>query len=396
MLINEIPFHLRNTIEHLDLPIFMELEGDDFRAPENLALGDTLMVLGVLRNLRRPVRLHLKTPHVDLLSAHPQISSLADPPQPMRNMQVTSLPVPRRGRTLSFGSSLSHRLKLPVLPVDQIRANPVYAHSLYHKLPSLDDRPGVYPDESGPFMLKGLLAGQKPCLVIYPVNPGRKNPYWQDEAWWAALLANLRPEYHIVAVGADDYGPFAQMADAVLPRSDPASRLPELARLFKAARAFVGRDGGLCHLASAAGARTIILWDSMSSYRFWANRAASNLIFSNPYGFRYPQALRLTLEDMRTHYRKVSLPGPDGAMQDIELPPEGFKQKVRELFGNLDKFGSRLQEMREEKEDRAGVELWLQRPELKKAFYARSREFALGAISGGVKPGQNWVAPLMP
>jgi hypothetical protein len=396
MLIDEIPIHLRNTVDQLNLPIFMELDGDDLRVPPGLALGDTLMVLGLVRNLGRPIRLHLKTPHLELLSAHPQIAQLVDPPQPMRDIQITSLPVKRRGRAASYGSSQTHRLKLPVLPLEQIRANPVYAHSLYYQLPSQDDRPGVYPDPGTPFELKSLLSSQKPSLVIYPFNPGRNRPYWQDAEWWAGLLSQLRTRYHLIAVGADDYGSLAGFFDALLPMSDPASRLAGLAGLCTAARSFIGIDGGLSHLACAAGARTITIWDSMSSYRFWASRAAIHLVMSNSYGFRYPQALRLTMEEMRIHYRRISLAGADGTMREIELPLDGYRKKARELFGNLDNLAARIQEMREEKEDRSGVELWMAQPGLKQAFYAQSREFVLKAVSGHVRAGQAWVTPLSP
>ena len=395
MLINQIPMHLRNTVEHLDLPIYMELDGPDLRLPSNLALGDTLMALGFLRNLDRKVRLHLDSAHLELLKGHPLIAELVNPPQPLRKLGLTSLPVARRGRSASFGSNTNHRLQLPVLPVDQIRANPVYSHSLYYQLPNLDDRPGLFIDDSKPFQLKSLLGRSLPNLVIYPVNPGRSSSFWQDPDWWQGLMERIAGKYHIIAVGADGYGPWAGMADVCLAKSDPASRLPDLAKLCRAAHGFVGRDGGLAHLASAAGARTITIWDSMSSYRYWASRAGNHLLMSNPYGFRYPQALRLTLQDMKQNYRHISLNGPDGAREHIELPLQGFKKKVRELFGDFNRYGAYIQQMREEEEDRQGVLGWLGHPEIKKKFYEKSLDFTLACLNGHTKPGINWAAPVL-
>jgi hypothetical protein len=396
MLIRDIPYHLRNTVEQLDLPIFMELKGDDLIAPKGLALGDTLMVLGVLRNAGRPMRLHLETRYPELVSCHSNLAELVDPPEAMSAIQITSQPVGRRGRAASFSSSLCHRIKYPVLPVDQIRANPVLAHSIYYGLHRDDDRPGLFFDKSLPFGLKGLLSGQKPNLLVYPVNPGRKDPFWHDPKWWEQVLARLKKDYCLIAVGADDYGSLAGLLDAALPKSDPASRLPDLARLCKSCQGFLGRDGGLTHLANASGAHTVTVWDSMSSYRFWSSRASHNILMSNPYGFRYPQALRLGLDEMKRHFRNIQLRDSNGTMRSIELPLTGFKQSVRDIFGDFNSYAAQIQESREEEEDRLGVRAWMKQPQLKQAFYAQSQEFTLKAVTGKLPRGQNWVAPLAP
>ena len=56
---------------------------------------------------------------------------------------------------------------------------------------------------------------------------------------------------------------------------------------------------------------------------------------SNPYGFRYPQTHRLTMDDLKTHFRKVRLPRPEGGFREVEMPGEGYEQKAAELLRQL-------------------------------------------------------------
>ncbi len=396
MLIKDIPFHLRNTVELLDLPIYFEIDGDDCRAPANLALGDTLMLLGFIRNLGRPVRLHTGQGYKGLISSHPQVTELVDPPEAPRSLDLVEVPLSRHGRNISFGSKTNYKLTLPVLPVDRIHANPTLAHSLHYQLANRDDRPGVYLDYTRPFALKGLLSKQKPNLIIYPFNPGRRDYNWQDPAWWRELLTALHRDWCIIAVGAHSYEPLDDLLDASLPMGDPASTLPDLGRLFQTAHAFAGRDGGLAHLAAGICQKAAVIWDSMLSYRFWACRKVNNLVMSNAYGFRYPQAQRLTKDDMRTYFSTIEVQQPNGATRKLELPAEGFFPKVREIYGSLEAFAAQIQIQREAEEDRAGVRFWYENAELKEIFYKQGQEFVRQAVEGSLHKEQNLVAPVVP
>lgn len=396
MLVKNIPEHLRNTIQHLDLPIYLELEGNECRAPGGLALGDTLMLLGLLRNQGRPVRLHLDSKFQEILDGHPLVRELVKSPQEPMRIKVKGLPVGRSGRRLSWSSNTFHRLELPVLPVDQIRANPVLAHSLYYGLPRADDRPGLFLDPARPPSLKGLLSKQKPTLVIFPLNPGRRDSAWQDIGWWVELARRLKKDFSLVAVGAEDYGELAQAVDACLAMSDPASTILDLAWLCQQAAGFIGLDGGPAHLASAINHNVLIVWDSMGSYRFWACQGGRHILMSNPYGFRYPQTHCLTMDDLKTHFLKVRLPRPDGGFDEVEMPREGYEQKAAELCGSFTNFTSVILAGLEAEEDRHGVERWTNDPELKRRFYEQSLDYACRALTGNCPPGENWVAPVTP
>ena len=392
----DMPPHLRNTVERLELPIYLELAGSECRAPANLALGDTLMLLGLLRNYGRPVRLHLKSKFKELLIGHPLVRELADPPQPPLKLQVKSLPAGRSGRSLSWSSNTLHRLSLPVLPVDQIRANPVFAHSLYYGLERIDDRPGLFLDPGRPPALKGLLARGKPTLVLFPLNPGRADYTWQDSAWWLSLAGRLKKDFSLMAVGARDYGEFGRAVDVCLSLDDPGSTILDLAWLCQQAAGFAGRDGGPAHLAAAMNRNVLTVWDSMASYRFWACRAVHHVLLSNPYGFRYPQAHSLTLADLKARFRKVRLPQPGGGFKEVELPEDGYEQRAAELCGSLADFAAVILAGLEAEEDRLGVTRWMDDPELKARFYAESLDFACRALAGACAAGENWVAPVTP
>jgi hypothetical protein len=397
LFIEDIPYHLRNSVEYLDLPIYIDLSAEECQPPPDLALGDTLMVMGLIRNQGRPVKLLFNPgPSRELVESHPLVRELAPATEPSPRLNLKTLPVSRSGRAQSWTSDTLHRLWLPVLPVDRVCANPVLAHSLYYKLSTKDDRPSLFLDPARPPALADLLSRNRPNLVLYPLNPGRRDYLWQDEAWWLGLLKRVGQDFNVVAVGAQDYGGIGQAVDAALPMDDPSSTLWDLAWLISQADAFAGRDGGLSHLALAVNDRVAVVWDSMASYRFWACRAAHNLIFSNPYTHRYPQTCRLSLKDLPGQVKSVRVTDAHGQIREETLPEEGFEQRVKELFGSVENFASMILARRELEQDRGGVEGWISDPQQKKDLYSLSWGFTHKALSGGLPPGVNWVAPVFP
>jgi len=399
VLVKDIPYHLRNTVERLSVPIYIDLQEDACIPPAGrLALGDTLMVLGIIRNQGRPVRLHLEPPEGlrELVEGHPLVAELA-PPAPERNrLDVRALPVGRSGRKVTWVSTTIHQIELPVLPVDQVRANPVLAHSLYYRLPRQDDRPSLHLALERPRLLAGLLGRGRPTLVVYPLNPGRGDSFWHEPGWWRRLLRELSRDFYLVAVGAPDYGELAEVVDAVLPMDDAASTLGELAALIGQAAGFLGRDGGLVHLAAAVQTNLVTVWDSMMAYRFWAGSTGHHLLMCNPYGFRYPQTCRLTRFDIKQGVRVVQVPTPEGGMREVELPREGYSQRVKELFGSWDQFIRVVLAQQEVEMEREAVAAWMGQEELRERVYQQSLAFAAAALRGQVPRGANWVVPVFP
>lgn len=397
MLIEKIPYHLRNSIVSLELPLYIELTEDVCRPPDELALGDALMVLGLIRNQAKPVRLYFNPGAArELVEAHPLVKELLSPEKRPAGWELTAIPVGRSGRGQTWVSKMTHSYRVPVLPVDQIKANPVYAHSLYYGLRNVDDRASVFVDPARRPALKGFLSAKKPTIVVFPLNPGRGDFFWQDEAWWIALLRELGKDYHLVAVGAKDYGELTPEVDEVLAMDHPDSTLADLAWLMQNAHGFIGRDGGLAHLALAVNSRVTVVWDSMVSYRFWASHQACHIVMSNPYAMRYPQACRLFPEDLAENTHMVSLPGPEGRIREEKLNLKKDEARVIDLFGSVSGFARAVQAQREILAERQAVESWIKDPAKKREFYTQSLGVALAALKGRLEPGQGWVAPVLP
>lgn len=394
MLIRQIPHPLRNTVEYLELPLYIDLTATDCRPPMELALGDTLMVLGLIRNQGKPVRLHLDPgPARQLVQSHPLVKELAAPDGQPSRFKLRRLPVQRSGRKAAWVSDDTYRLPIPVAPLDQIKANPITAHSLYYKLDNNDDRPSVYIDPGYKSPLADLLSKKRPNLVVYPFNPGRADSFWQDVSWWRRLLAEVSSQFHLIAVGAHEYGELSEAVDQVLPMDDPASTLKDVAWLLSRAEVFAGRDGGISHLAAGVNHRFMVVWDSMASYRFWAGRGGNHLVMSNPYSFRYPQTMRVAMGDLRAGLGAIALPDKNGQIHQVSLPKQGFDEKAVELFGSLDAFMQNVLTSWEIEDDRAGVSSWMEEPKFKETFYKQSLDFAARVLTGSIKPGINWVAP---
>lgn len=397
MIIHDIPYHLRHTVAQMDLPVYVDISPTDCRPHPGLALGDTLMVLGLIRNQGRPLTLHLDPGAArELVEAHPLVREIVAPSGPPPGLDVRRLPVERSGRGASWTSQTVFRLNLPVCPVHEVRANPVLAHSLYHHLANLDDRPSVFVDPSRPPALAGLLSRERPTLALYPFNPGRGGNFWEDHLWWRELCRRLRESFALVALGGRDYGELAGEVDACLSMDDPASTLADLAWLLGRVAGFAGRDGGLSHLAAAVNPKTLVVWDSMASYRFWAGRTLNHVLMSNPYVFRYPQTARLDRGELLAQVRAARLPDGQGGHLGEGQSDEELVTVIGEKMGGLDNFASVWLARREVEEERQGVRAWWTQPELRRRFDAQSLDFAVRALTGGEAPGAAWVAPVFP
>ena len=379
-------------------PIYVELSPTECRPPMDLALGDVLMVLGLIRNQGLPVRLRLR-PGIarELVEAHPLVRDLVEEPGSEEGrLKLHEVRVERSGRSVAWSSDTTHEIPFAVTPVERVRANPVLAHSLHYGLANTDDRPGAFVDLAAKPPTAGLLSFTRPTLVIYPLNPGRGDFFWQDEAWWLSLIGQVRDKYAVVAVGAHEYGEIGRAVDAALAWDDPVSSLNGLAWLLAKAEGFVGRDGGVSHLAAAVNPNVTMIWDSMASYRYWACGQIRHILFSNPYAFRYPQTARFTMAQAKAMVKKVQVGDGQGGSREVELPEEGYEDKVREIFGGLDAFLAEITARAEVDEEAACVAGWMNQPTLKDKFYAASLAFALNAIKGSSLPGSAWVAPIFP
>ncbi len=385
---------LTTSITELKLPIYLALDGHACHPPAELALGDSLMVLGLLRNYGKPVKLHFNPlpALLPLLQRHPLVKEIC-PPGASNGLAVRAVAVPRSGRAQTWHATTIFNWAVPALPVDKLYANPIMAHSLYYRLNRQDDWPSIMLDDSAQ-TLRPLLARHKPTLVLFPFNPGRADAGWQDESWWVELADGLRAAFNLVAIGAHNYGQLAQVVDAVLPFAASESTLMNLAWLISKAHGFIGRDGGLSHLAAGVNSNIVTVWDSMASYRYWAGSRGHHIIFSNPKLFRHPP--RVTAQSLCQNFPVVQYTDSNGLPIKVEMPASQilYEAKAQELLGGMANLASLLMGQMEKDHDQAGVSQWMSKPQLKIDFYRQSLGFAQKAINRKLALGHNWVVPL--
>lgn len=394
-MLNEFTDH---DIKELNLPIYITLANGQCRPPARLALGDSLMVLGLLRNYGRPVELFFNPMPalLPLLQNHPLIKTLHSPEADSDN-HLHKVPQPRSGRPATWQAKTNFLLPTAKAPIDQVKANPILAHSLYYKLPRQEDWPSIMLDNSAN-ILATMLSKNKPSLLLFPFNPGRADANWQDEDWWLELSRRLKPDFHLIAVGANNYGLLSREMDALLPMSAPESTLMNLAWLAQKAHGFIGRDGGLAHLASAVNRNLVIIWDSMSSYRYWAGRRGHHVLLSNPVLFRFPQRLQMNLDFLLKNYRQISYVNDKGQSLSVHMPtePAAYQQQAIELFGSMENLHNIVASSLEQKIEQQAVRGWMSDSLLKNNFYKQSQDFTIQAINCRLAEGKNWVAPYSP
>lgn len=117
---------------------------------------------------------------------------------------------------------------------------------------------------------------------LLALGPGAN---WPPKIWpapcFVELIAELKNDFDAVVLlgdGADRAASAAVAAGSVLPCLDLCGRtsVAEAASVLSVARAFVGNDSGLGHLASATGTASLTLFGpgDPSRYRPWGERAA--------------------------------------------------------------------------------------------------------------------------
>ena len=158
--------------------------------------------------------------------------------------------------------------------------------------------------EAGAPRLEGLLAGAAPDLAALPEGPRaalrRARPYvafgpgtqarykeW-DRAKFAELAEILVRErgLDVMVVGGRDGASAGERIRARLPADRCASfagalSLPETAAVLKGARAYVGVDSGLAHLAAAVGAPTVVVFGPSAALK-WGLADARHAVVRRP------------------------------------------------------------------------------------------------------------------
>jgi heptosyltransferase-2 len=145
-------------------------------------------------------------------------------------------------------------------------------------------------------------------LALHP-GSGSERKNWPEENW-AELLARLVTEtdFHFLLVGGEAEGERLSRLAARIPRGRVklAQSLPllDLAFLLKSARAYLGHDSGISHLAAAVGLRGIMLWGG-SREEVWRPKSDRMQILRSPEG-----VAGLPIETVFAALREQALAGP--------------------------------------------------------------------------------------
>ena len=112
-------------------------------------------------------------------------------------------------------------------------------------------------------------------IAVHP-GSGSEKKNW-PETQWAGLLRSIvaKTNWRVLIVGGEAEQDRLQRLASILPvdRLHIAVNQPltTVARRLAGARAFIGHDSGITHLAAAVGTRTIVLW-SETNEKVWAPR----------------------------------------------------------------------------------------------------------------------------
>lgn len=266
------------------------------------ALGDTLLALPALRALRQ--RFAARALHLvghagagQLLAAAGEVDGHSDFDSPELTglfAQDTAVPLLERLAPIEVavawladpGGAVAAHLRAraagPVLVAPSRPPAGSGQHASDYLLASLAPLGAVAPGWR-PLRLPAppRAAGETPVGVVcfdLLVHPGSGSPAknWPPQAFAAVLelLRGARPLRAALLCGPADAEACAALATRLAPAPlilRPASVI-ELARLLAAARAYLGNDSGVSHLAAALGTPTVALFGPTDP-RVWAPRA---------------------------------------------------------------------------------------------------------------------------
>ena len=389
MLIKEIPYHLRHTITHIEAPVFLEPVEDGWRSGVELDLQFALWLLGCLENQGRPGCVYAAGEYGELLAAHRMVKRVA-PPSAAPGTISAGVVRPRPTHSFLL-SNLYYKKKLPVLPLEQVKASPAEANLGYHGLPLQKDRPAFPRALIKPNLADEVLIPGKSCSVLFPWGFHGGVERWWDPVWWNTLALRLKKNGPVIVLGPPELRGAIGQADrfqALEPPGFGLSYLGELAGLLAGAGILAGRRGSLGCLASALGERVLLVWDSLLAYRYWASPDAGHVVLANPYALRYPQALRQDEGRLWSEYLDVE--GKDPASAGTSSPKAGPE---RERF---DGFRRNRRQAELAMEELRNLQDWLGKKELRELFYAQSLDYAAERLLRGGPAAGAWITPVAP
>ncbi len=261
-------------------PIIIHLDGNAIGLinADQFALGDNLMVTGLLRNLDRP-DMEVYSPFPDLFANLPLVGKVrtANIPLPDEDRYKISRDLTRR--VIVFPEDIQQAVfevdNAAERPLSDMVLNFIEALSIYYHAPRGDDRPWLILTDEEKRLGADILSAAKPNLILAPYKEGDQTiGYALEDDFWGPLVEVFAKYFHVIQLGSDRAVPGV---DQFIPHRLPVR---QLLAVLDGARAFIGLDGGLSHLMRAleAGKWIITIYPHFTAFSAWGYKQTCSVV----------------------------------------------------------------------------------------------------------------------
>jgi hypothetical protein len=263
-------------------PVIIHLDGNRIGLinADQFALGDNLMVTGLLHNLDRP-DMEVFSPFPELFANLPLAARVRSENIPLPDEDRYRLRRDLSRRTIVYPADISQ----VVLEVDNAAERPlsdmvlnfIEALSIHYHAPRLSDRPWLVLSPEERALAEDFLSPSRPTLIVAPYKEAEADlRYDLEEDFWGPLVGVFSKFFHVVQLGSDRSLPGV---DEFIPQRLP---LRQLLAILDGARAFIGLDGGLAHLIRAfeTGKWIITIYPHFTAFSTWGYRGSCAVVLN--------------------------------------------------------------------------------------------------------------------
>jgi hypothetical protein len=263
-------------------PVIIHLDGDKIGLinADQFALGDNLMVTGLLRNLDRP-GMEVYSPFPELFENLPLAAKVHRENIPLPDEDRYRLRRDLSRRTIVYPADISQ----VVLEVDNAAERPlsdmvlnfIEALSIHYQAPRMGDRPWLILTPEERALAEDFLSASRPTLIVAPYKEAEADlSYDLEDEFWGPLVGVFGKFFHVIQLGSDKS---LAGVDEFIPQKLP---LRQLLALLSGAKAFIGLDGGLSHLMRAfdPGKWIITVYPHFAAFSTWGYRNSCAVVLN--------------------------------------------------------------------------------------------------------------------
>jgi hypothetical protein len=263
-------------------PVIIHLDGDRIGLinADQFALGDNLLVTGLIRNLDRP-DMQVFSPYPELFENLPLVGRVHPENIPLPDEDRYRLRRDLSRRTIVFPAEINQ----VVLDVDNAAERPlsdmvlnfIESLSIHYHAAKLNDRPWLVLTPEEKMLAADFLSPARPTLVVAPYKEADQDlRYDLEDEFWGPLVGVFSQTFHVIQLGSDRALPGV---DEFIPQRLP---LRQLLALLDGAKAFIGLDGGLSHLIRAfdPGKWIITIYPHFTAFSSWGYRNSCAVVLN--------------------------------------------------------------------------------------------------------------------